>query len=88
MSSNAISVSRGTQWPVLGSAKDRISVGPAIVIISRTLYEGELFGFTHEMAVNFGLQRILADSRKVYSELRKSGVRTLVDDGTRPRCLG
>jgi len=62
----------------LESAKDRIFVGPAIGIIYGTLYEGEPFGFTHEMAVKFGMQRILDDSRKVYTELRKRGVRALI----------
>lgn len=62
----------------LESAKDRIFVGPAIGIIYGTLYEGEPFGFSHEMAVKFGMQRILDDSRKVYTELRKRGVRALI----------
>lgn len=62
----------------LESAKDRIFVGPAIGIIYGTLYEGEPWGFTHEMAVKFGMQRILDDSRKVYTELRKRGVRALI----------
>jgi len=62
----------------LESVKDRIFVGPAIGIIYGTLYEGEPFGFTHEMAVKFGMQRILDDSRKVYTELRKRGVRALI----------
>ena len=62
----------------LESAKHRIFVGPAIGIIYGTLYEGEPFGFTHEMAVKFGMQRILDDSRKVYTELRKRGVRALI----------
>lgn len=62
----------------LESAKDRIFVGPAIGIIYSTLHEGAPFGFTHEMAVKFGMQRILDDSRKVYTELRKRGVRTLI----------
>src|SRR5882757_9090095 len=62
----------------LESAKDRIFVGPAIGIIYGTLYEGEPFGFTHEMAVQFGMQRILDTSRKVYTELRKRGVRALI----------
>jgi hypothetical protein len=55
-----------------------IGEGPHLRLISRTLYEGEPFGFTREMAVKFGMQRILDDSRKVYSELRKRGVRALI----------
>ncbi|MGX7872875.1 hypothetical protein ACVDG5_008635 [Mesorhizobium sp. ORM6] len=30
------------------------------------------------MAVKFGMQRIFDDSRKVYTELRKRGVRALI----------
>jgi imidazolonepropionase-like amidohydrolase len=63
---------------LLESVKDRIFVGPAIGIIYGTLYEGEPFGFTHEMAIKFGMQRVLDDSRKVYTELRKRGVRALI----------
>jgi imidazolonepropionase-like amidohydrolase len=63
---------------MLESVKDRIFVGPAIGIIYGTLYEGEPFGFTREMAIKFGMQRILDDSRKVYTELRKRGVRALI----------
>ena len=63
---------------MLESVKDRIFVGPAIGIIYGTLYEGEPFGFTHEMALEIGMQRVIDDSRKVYSELRKRGVRALI----------
>jgi imidazolonepropionase-like amidohydrolase len=63
---------------MLESVKDRIFVGPAIGIIYGTLYEGEPFGFTREMAIKFGMQRVLDDSRKVYTELRKRGVRALI----------
>ncbi len=62
----------------LESVKDRIFVGPAIGIIYGTLYEGEPWGFTREMAIGFGMQRVLDDSRKVYTELRKRGVKALI----------
>ena len=63
---------------MLESVKDKIFVGPAIGIIYGTLYEGEPWGFTREMAIHIGMQRVIDDSCKVYTELRKRGVRTLI----------
>ncbi len=63
---------------MLESVKDRIFVGPAIGIIYGTLYEGEPWGFTREMAIHIGMQRVIDDSCKVYTELRKRGVRALI----------
>jgi imidazolonepropionase-like amidohydrolase len=63
---------------MLESVKDKIFVGPAIGIIYGTLYEGEPWGFTREMAIHIGMQRVIDDSFKVYSELRKRGVRVLI----------
>ena len=63
---------------MLESVKDKIFVGPAIGIIYGTLYEGEPFGFTREFALHIGMQRVIDDSRKVYTELRKRGVRALI----------
>lgn len=63
---------------MLESAKDRIFVGPAIGIIYATLHEGEPWGFSREMAIDIGMQRVLDTSRAVYQELRKRGVRVLI----------
>jgi imidazolonepropionase-like amidohydrolase len=63
---------------MLESVKDRVFVGPAIGIIYGTLYEGEPWGFTREMAIEIGMQRVIDDSRTVYTELRKRGVRALI----------
>jgi imidazolonepropionase-like amidohydrolase len=63
---------------MLESVKDKVFVGPAIGIIYGTLYEGEPWGFTREMAIHIGMQRVIDDSFKVYSELRKRGVRVLI----------
>src|SRR5258706_6258723 len=63
---------------MMESVKDRIFVGPAIGIIYGTLYEGEPWGFTREMAIHIGMQRVIDDSCKVYTELRKRGVRALI----------
>jgi imidazolonepropionase-like amidohydrolase len=63
---------------MLESVKERIFVGPAIGIIYGTLYEGEPWGFTREFAIEIGMQRVIDDSRKVYTELRKRGVRALI----------
>jgi len=63
---------------MLESVKDRIFVGPAIGIIYGTLYEGEPWGFTREMAIKIGMQRVIDDSCAVYTELRKRGVRAVI----------
>jgi imidazolonepropionase-like amidohydrolase len=63
---------------MLESVKDKVFVGPAIGIIYGTLYEGEPWGFTREMAIHIGMQRVIDDSCKVYTELRKRGVRALI----------
>jgi len=63
---------------MLESVKDRIFVGPAIGIIYATLHEGEQWGFTHEMAVGFGMQRVIDTTAAVYTQLRKRGVRALI----------
>jgi len=63
---------------MLESVKDRIFVGPAIGIIYGTLYEGEQWGFSREFALEIGMQRVIDDTAKVYTELRKRGVRALI----------
>ena len=63
---------------MLESQKHRIFVGPAIGIIYGTLYEGEPFGFTREFALHIGMQRVIDDSRRVYTELRKRGVKAVI----------
>src|ERR1700741_181261 len=60
------------------SVKDKVFVGPAIGIIYGTLYEGEPWGFTREFALEIGMQRVIDDSRRVYTELRKRSVRALI----------
>ncbi|HWA45616.1 MAG TPA: amidohydrolase family protein [Hypericibacter adhaerens] len=62
---------------MLESVKDRIFVGPAIGVIYGTLYDGEPW-FSREFAIHIGMQRVIDDSHKVYSELRKRGVRALI----------
>src|SRR5260370_19961671 len=63
---------------MVDSVKDRIFVGTAIGIIYGTIYDGAAFGFTKEAAIAMGMQRVIDDSRKVYTELRKRGVRALI----------
>jgi len=63
---------------MLESAKDRISVGPAIGIIYSTLYEGEPFGFYRDSEVGRKMQRTIDNTAAVYTELRKRGVRILI----------
>jgi imidazolonepropionase-like amidohydrolase len=63
---------------MLESVKDQVFVGPAIGIIYATLHEGEPWGFTHEFAVEIGMQRVIDTTAAVYTELRKRGVRALI----------
>ena len=62
---------------MLESVKDRVFVGPAIGIIYGTIYDGEPH-FSKEFALSIGMQRVIDDSRKVYTELRKRGVRAVI----------
>jgi len=62
---------------MLESVKDHVFVGPAIGIIYGTIYDGEPH-FSKEFALSIGMQRVIDDSRKVYSELRKRGVRAVI----------
>ncbi len=62
---------------MLESVKDRIFVGPAIGIIHGTLHDG-LPWFSREFALEIGMQRVLDDSRKIYTELRKRGVKAVI----------
>jgi imidazolonepropionase-like amidohydrolase len=68
----------GEALDMVESVKDRVFVGPAIGIIYATLHEGERWGFTKEMAIGFGMQRVVDDSLKVYTAFRKRGVRALI----------
>ena len=63
---------------LLESVKDRIFVGPAIGLIWTTLHEAEHIGFSHQTAVDMGMQRVLDSSLAVYTELRKRGVRATI----------
>lgn len=63
---------------MLEAVKDRVFVGPAIGIIYGTLYEGEQWGFSHEFALSIGMQRVIDDTRTVYTEFRKRGIRALI----------
>ena len=62
---------------MLESVKDRIFVGPAIGIIHGTLHDGEPW-FSKEFALEIGMQRVIDDSRKIYTELRKRGVKAVI----------
>lgn len=62
---------------MLESVKDRIFVGPAIGIIYGTLHEGEPW-FSKEFALEIGMQRVIDDSLKVYTELRRRGVKAVI----------
>lgn len=62
---------------MLESVKDRVFVGPAIGIIYGTLHDGEPW-FSREFALEIGMQRVIDDSLKVYTELRKRGVRAVI----------
>ncbi|HWT99550.1 MAG TPA: amidohydrolase family protein [Terriglobales bacterium] len=59
------------------SVKDRVFVGPAIGIIWGTIHQGEPW-FSKEFALEIGMQRVIDDSLKVYTEFRKRGVRALI----------
>jgi imidazolonepropionase-like amidohydrolase len=59
------------------SVKDKVFVGPAIGIIYGTIHDGEPW-FSKEFALEIGMQRVIDDSLKVYSEFRKRGVRALI----------
>jgi imidazolonepropionase-like amidohydrolase len=63
---------------MLEAAKDRIFVGPAIGIIYGTLYEGEKFGFHRNSETGRIMERVIETTAKVYTELRKRGVRILI----------
>jgi imidazolonepropionase-like amidohydrolase len=63
---------------MLEAAKDRIFVGPAIGIIYGTLYEGEKFGFLRNSETGRIMERVIETTAKVYTELRKRGVRILI----------
>jgi imidazolonepropionase-like amidohydrolase len=62
---------------MLESVKHKIFVGPAIGIIYGTIHDG-LPWFTKEFALEIGMQRVIDDSRKVYTELRKRGVKAVI----------
>jgi imidazolonepropionase-like amidohydrolase len=62
---------------MLESVKDRIFVGPAIGIIYGTLHDGEPW-FSKEFALEIGMQRVIDDSRKVYTEFRKRGIKAVI----------
>jgi imidazolonepropionase-like amidohydrolase len=62
---------------MLESVKDRIFVGPAIGIIYGTIHDGEPH-FSKEFALSIGMQRVIDDSLKVYTELRKRGVKAVI----------
>ena len=62
---------------MLESVKDRVFVGPAIGIIYGTLHEGEPW-FSKEFAIEIGMQRVIDDSLRVYTELRKREVRAVI----------
>ncbi|HVI88533.1 MAG TPA: amidohydrolase family protein [Dongiaceae bacterium] len=59
------------------SVKDKVFVGPAIGIIYGTIHDGEPW-FSKEFALEIGMQRVIDDSLKVYTEFRKRGVRALI----------
>jgi imidazolonepropionase-like amidohydrolase len=62
---------------MLESVKHRIFVGPAIGIIWGTIHDGEPH-FSKEFALSIGMQRVIDDSLKVYTELRKRGVKAVI----------
>ncbi len=63
---------------MLEAKKDEVFVGPAIGLIYNTLYEGEEFGITREVAHRLGMHRVIESSARTYSELRRRGVRALI----------
>lgn len=62
---------------MLESVKHKIFVGPAIGIIYGTIHDGEPH-FSKEFALSIGMQRVIDDSLKVYTELRKRGVKAVI----------
>ncbi|MGO8914386.1 MAG: amidohydrolase family protein, partial [Stellaceae bacterium] len=63
---------------LLEAAKDRIFVGPAIGLIYNTLYEGEAFGITKQVAHDLGMHRVIDSSQRAYAEMRKRGIPVVI----------
>jgi imidazolonepropionase-like amidohydrolase len=62
---------------LIEAKKDKIFLGPAVGIVHATAYEGEKAGITKQVAEYMGAYKQLECSGKVFTELRKRGVRIL-----------
>ena len=62
---------------MLEKAKDRIFVAPTVSLLHTLLHEASPW-VTPEVARAMGIDRLLEDSRKTHTELRKRGIRHLI----------
>jgi imidazolonepropionase-like amidohydrolase len=62
---------------MMEAARDRIFVAPTVSLFHTMLYEGEPW-ISHQVAVSMGLDRLLDESRKTHTELRKRGIRHVI----------
>jgi imidazolonepropionase-like amidohydrolase len=63
---------------LLEAARDRIFVAPAIGLLHNLLYEADAWGITYEKAAAIGVAHQFECAQRVFTELRKRGVRVLV----------
>jgi len=63
---------------LLEAARDRIFVAPAIGLLHNLIYAAEAWGITYDKARAAGLVDQLEGARRVFTELRKRGVRVLI----------
>lgn len=63
---------------LLEAARDRVFLAPAVGMMHDTLYRSEAFGVGYERAKARGLVEELESVCRVYTELRKRGLRVLV----------
>jgi len=63
---------------LLEAARERIFVAPAIGLLHNLLYEADPWGITYEKAAAIGVAHQFECAQRVFTELRKRGVRVLV----------
>ena len=63
---------------LLEAARDRIFVAPAVGLLHNLLYEAEPWGITYQSAREAGVVDQFECAQRVFSELRKRGLRVLI----------
>jgi imidazolonepropionase-like amidohydrolase len=63
---------------LLEAARERVFVAPAVGLLHNLLFEAQPWGITYEKAAEAGVEAQFEHAQKVFPELRRRGVRTLV----------